>query len=69
MTDIRKKPDLIAHAVTEIPATDTEEEKSFFNRIGVAFANKKGGYTILLAANPVNGKIVLLPPKENDSEA
>lgn len=68
MTNPSKKPELIAYAVTERPATENEEKQSFFNRIGVAFANSKGGYKIILAAVPVNGEILLLPPKDNDSE-
>ena len=69
MTNESKQPALIAYAVTEKPATEHEEKQSFFNRIGVAFANKKGGYKIILAAVPVNGEILLFPPKEPDSEA
>lgn len=53
------KPDLYAYTVTG------SEEKPFFTRIGAAWKNKKGGYGIRLEALPVNGEIVLFPPKEN----
>lgn len=53
------KPDLYAYTVTG------SEEKPFFTRIGAAWKNKKGGYGIRLEALPVNGEIVLLPPKDN----
>jgi len=58
-----KKPDLIAYV-----AKEGKDEKSFFTRIGAAWANTKGGFSIRLDALPVNGEIVLLPPKEQDKE-
>ncbi|NCF87810.1 MAG: hypothetical protein GWQ08_20180 [Verrucomicrobiaceae bacterium] len=62
MTNESKQPALIAYAVRE------NGEKSFFTRIGAAWPNAKGGYGIELEAVPVNGKIVLFPPKEGESE-
>lgn len=56
---IRKAPDMYAYAVRET------EDKSYFTRIGVAFAHAKGdGFSIELNALPVNRKIILFPPKE-----
>jgi len=55
-----KKPELIAFV-----ATEGKDEKSFFTRIGAAWANSKGGFNIKLEALPVGGEIVLLPPKED----
>jgi hypothetical protein len=55
----QNKPDLYAYTVTG------PQDKPFFTRIGAAWKNKKGGYGIRLEALPVNGEIVLLPPKEN----
>lgn len=57
-TNKAKKPELIAYTVTG------EGDNAFFHKIGAAWANSKGGYQIKLAALPVNGEIVLLPPKE-----
>ncbi len=59
MTTSNKKPELIAYTVTGTG------ENTFFHKIGAAWANKKGGFQIKLAANPINGEIVLLPPKES----
>lgn len=45
------------------------EKKSFWTRIGVAFENKDGSYSLILAAFPVNGRIQMrdpLPPREDD---
>ncbi len=58
MSEKNKKPDLKAFVVTK------SGEKSFFNEIGAAWKNSKGGYSIRLNALPVSGEIVLLPPKE-----
>ena len=55
--DTKKRPDLIAYTVTG------NDDNAYFHRIGAAWANKKGGYGIRLHALPVNGEIVLLPPK------
>ena len=58
MTEATKKtPDLIAYHVTN------RGEKDYWNRIGAAWKTKSGGYRIRLATIPVNGEIVLHPPK------
>ena len=59
-TSTTNQPDLIAFTVQE------SGEKSFFSRIGAAWANSKGGYKIRLSAFPVNGEILLMPPREGD---
>jgi hypothetical protein len=39
--------------------------KSFFTKIGAAWPTKSGnGFLLDLVAMPVDGKVVLLPPKE-----
>jgi len=58
-----KKPELIAYV-----AKEGKDEKSFFTRIGAAWPNAKGGYNIRLDALPVDGEIVLLPPKEAEKQ-
>lgn len=60
MSTNNSKPALKAFVVTE------SNGKSFFHEIGAAWANSKGGYSLRLHALPVNGEIVLLPPKEKD---
>lgn len=49
--------------------TDREEgKKSIWSRVGVAFPTKNGaGLSIKLNALPVNGRLVILPAKDEDS--
>jgi hypothetical protein len=56
-----KSPDYICYTVKEIEGRD----KSIFNRIGAAWSHESGeGHTIQLDALPLDGKIVLLKPKD-----
>jgi hypothetical protein len=59
MSEAKKTPDLIAYNV------NNRGETAFWNRVGAAWKTKSGGYTIKLEALPVNGEIVLHPPKED----
>jgi len=44
--------------------------KSFWTRIGAAWEQQKGGgLNIELEALPLDGKLVLMPPKEDDAAA
>jgi hypothetical protein len=56
-----KKPQLIAYTITE-----NEGKDDFWTRIGAAWPNSKGGFNIELNAMPLNGKLILLPPKETE---
>jgi hypothetical protein len=59
----KSRPSLYAYAVTG------EGEQAFWTRIGSAFAHRSGeGFSIELNALPVNGRIVLMPPKANVRE-
>ena len=58
-----KKPDLVVYQVSE------SGEKSYYHRIGAGWTNSKGGAKVKLDAFPVNGEILLLPPKERDEAA
>ena len=51
-------PDLKAFATTQ------SDDKTFYHEIGAAWKTSNGGYSIKLHANPINGEIVLFPPKE-----
>ena len=62
MNNIRK-PDLLVYAASRRDGQD----KSFYTRIGRAWANSKGGYGIRLDALPVNGELVLFPPRNGDN--
>ena len=57
-----RKPDLIVYAVTG------PEDRRFYHRIGAAWKNKSGGARVVLDAFPVNGELLLLPPREAQSE-
>ena len=53
------KPDLIAYTTTK------NVEKTFYNRIGAAWQHSKGeGLSLKLDAAPLDGNIVLFPPRE-----
>lgn len=54
------KPDLIVYTVSG------EGDKAFWTRIGAAWKNSKGGFSIKLNALPLDGSLVLLPPKKGD---
>jgi hypothetical protein len=62
MSEKNTRPDMKAFVVTK------SGEKSFWNEIGAAWKTKNGGYSIKLHAVPVNGEIVLLPPKEKEDK-
>lgn len=57
MDEKKKQPDLIAYVVTG------SGEKSYFHRVGAAWSNRKGGAHVRLDALPVNGELILLPPR------
>jgi len=57
-----KKPDLIAYTASE------KGDKTFYNRIGAAWANSKG-YKIVLEAFPVNGQVLLFAPRDAEGES
>lgn len=43
------------------------EKKTRWTKIGVGFPLKNGeGFSILLDALPVNGKLVMMPPRERE---
>lgn len=45
-----------------------ENAKSFWTRVGVAFENRDGSYSLILSAFPVNGRIQMRdpsPPRED----
>jgi hypothetical protein len=58
-----KKPDLVAYQVSQIG------DKNYYHRIGAAWSNSKGGAKVKLEAFPVNGEILLMPPREREEDA
>ena len=63
MSNANNKPALIAYTVE-----NTANDKAIFTRVGAAWPNSKGGFQVKRSAIPVNGELVLLPPKESESE-
>lgn len=60
-----KKPAYVAYTVTEQEGRD----KGYFTRIGVAFKHGKGdGLTLLLNAMPLDGKVVLRAPQDDNTQ-
>lgn len=57
--DTSKKPDLLAFATVK-----TKSGRTMYHKIGAAWNVAKGGISIDLFATPVDGQIVLFPPKE-----
>ena len=55
-----KKPDLIAYQVSESGG------RAYYHRIGAGWSNSKGGAKVRLEAFPLNGELLLLPPRERD---
>lgn len=53
--------------VEDRPATASREAKSFWTKVGVAFQNRDGSWSLELAAVPVTGRLQMrepLPPRE-----
>ena len=58
-----KQPDYVAYSVVE------GNGQTRWRGVGVAFKGRdKDSLTVLLDAVPLSGKVVLMPPKERDSE-
>ncbi|MBL27243.1 MAG: hypothetical protein CMM50_06815 [Rhodospirillaceae bacterium] len=55
-----KRPSHYAYQVNE-----GQDGKSFFNKVGAAFAHKDGqGFNVLLDSVPVDGRVTLRTPQE-----
>lgn len=48
--------------VEDVPASGSREAKSFWTKVGVAFENRDGSFSIELAAIPVNGRLQMRDP-------
>lgn len=69
MSNEAKKPAFIAYTVRD-NGLDGDAKKSYWDRVGAAWTNKSGeGLSLDLSAFPVNGRIVLMPPKQDDEAA
>ena len=59
--DPGKKPAFYAYQVR-----DGGGGKSYWNRVGAAWANRDGGFTLQLESVPLDGRIVCQPPKQDE---
>lgn len=59
-TSTTRQPSLIAYQVRE-----GSNGKSYWNRIGAAWSNKGGGFTIQIDTVPLDGRIVCSPADRN----
>ncbi|HLL26919.1 MAG TPA: hypothetical protein VKT73_04625 [Xanthobacteraceae bacterium] len=60
-----QQPSFTAYVVTK----RGDDKDDWWNAVGVAFPHQDGqGFNILLDALPLNGKIVLRPPKQEEKE-
>lgn len=48
---------------------DEAEKKSFWTKVGVAFENRDGSYSIKLSAIPVSGRLQMRDPSPKDDAA
>ena len=55
--------------VEDRPATAQREAKSFWTKVGVAFENRDGSWSLELAAVPVNGRLQMRDPAPKDEGA
>lgn len=61
-----RKPTYIAYSVKD----RGKDQKGFWCRIGAAWPHEKGnGFTLELDALPIDGRVVLMEPKGDDSDA
>jgi hypothetical protein len=58
-----KKPSLSAFHVRE-----ASNGKGYWTKIGAAWSNKDGGFTLQLDCIPLDGRIVCTPPKKEEQE-
>ena len=56
-----RRPSLVAYTVRD----GKGDQNSYWDRIGVAWSNRDGGFTVQLHAIPLAGRIVLTKPKSN----
>jgi hypothetical protein len=58
--------------VEDVPAKDNREAKSYWTKVGVAFENRDGSFTLELAAIPVSGRLQMrdpAPPRAREGAA
>lgn len=62
-TDTKKAPSKPSHIAYQV--REAGDDKSYFNRVGSAFAHGDGkGFNIMLDSVPVDGRVTLRTPQE-----
>jgi hypothetical protein len=56
-----RRPSLVAYQVRD----GKDDQKGFWTRIGAAWSNRDGGFTVQLDSIPLDGRIILTKPKSN----
>jgi hypothetical protein len=44
---------------------DGKDGQSFWDRVGIAWSNRDGGFTVQLHSIPLDGRVVLTKPRSN----
>jgi hypothetical protein len=58
------QPDFIAYSLV----STKDKNKDYWHRLGAAFKQaKSGGYNLQLNSLPLDGRIVLMPPKQDEA--
>jgi hypothetical protein len=54
--------------IEDVPATGAREAKSYWTRIGVAFENRDGSWTLEMSAIPMNGRLHMRDPQPREKD-
>lgn len=55
--------------VEDLPATANREAKSYWTKVGVAFENRDGSWSLELSAIPVSGRLQMREPAKREGVA
>lgn len=50
------------------PRKDPKTEKTYYDRIGIAFPTKNGGWSVRVSAWPVGDTLLLFPHKDKERD-
>ena len=62
-----QKPELRAYTVNQYGSGENRSTR--WTEIGAAWKTEKGNLRLQLEAVPVNGQIILIPPKDDETKA
>ncbi len=60
----------VVSVVNELPEREGEEKRNYWTRVGVAFPHRQGGgFNVEITPGlSVSGKLVIMPPKEDEPQ-